>query len=423
MLVGIQYSGRCSTIGICQMYKFNSSRTLLFIFVTALWSVNGTRAQSTHGTVNIIIANQNGLVVVTDSRLSDTNGRRTGYAPKLFKLDSLAVCSIAGFYSDGGPLSFRGISYPISTAVPVIMRSLIENSHFESMDLETKLNHVALQMEFSLAVLLNTYAAAHRPVKTSPSEITVSGYDRGRLGYASTTLYPVILPDGRWSVRRGDVITNFVSDRAIYHVAGIRDPSLNILNGQPGEYGRDPVVGYYEETRIRDHGRTMTLLDMKQTAEVLEALSSERNPDLIGGDTQIAVFHDGSLKDFKMNVETPDYPIGSAFSIIDGLTMRGPHLPGAGVASIDSGRALVINRAEVEDARVQLDRSVYTNSVFTGCTLVYDATDFAIFDTDSNKVTNGTLELGPGVSNDDPLVKKILAAYSTIKLVHRSVKS
>jgi hypothetical protein len=68
-----------------------------------VYTASQATPSSLHGTVNIILANKNGLIAVTDSRLSSPQGLAMGSAQKLFKLDSKTICTIAGQYSLGGP--------------------------------------------------------------------------------------------------------------------------------------------------------------------------------------------------------------------------------------------------------------------------------------------------------------------------------
>jgi hypothetical protein len=68
-----------------------------FLFAPALYS-----QQPSHGTINILLANRNGMVLITDSRASFTLGH-DDHAQKLFRIDLVTVCSIAGFGADPGP--------------------------------------------------------------------------------------------------------------------------------------------------------------------------------------------------------------------------------------------------------------------------------------------------------------------------------
>jgi len=58
-----------------------------------------TLPSSSHGTVNILLANKNGLVAVTDSMLTFSNGSHQPIGRKLFKIDDRTICTIAGSYT------------------------------------------------------------------------------------------------------------------------------------------------------------------------------------------------------------------------------------------------------------------------------------------------------------------------------------
>ena len=57
-----------------------------------------------HGTINIVLANENGLVVLTDSMITAGDRQLPEPGQKLFKLDDRTVCAIAGFVSAPAPI-------------------------------------------------------------------------------------------------------------------------------------------------------------------------------------------------------------------------------------------------------------------------------------------------------------------------------
>jgi len=78
--------------------------------------------RSLHGTVNIILANRNGIVAVTDSRLSSTASKPNQphyVGQKLFKLDEHTICTIAGSYS------FQGVTLSGNESVGAVIASQI----------------------------------------------------------------------------------------------------------------------------------------------------------------------------------------------------------------------------------------------------------------------------------------------------------
>ena len=55
-----------------------------------------TSSHSLSGTVNVLLANKQGLVAITDSLLTDPSGTQRHYGQKLFQLDPNTIATIAG---------------------------------------------------------------------------------------------------------------------------------------------------------------------------------------------------------------------------------------------------------------------------------------------------------------------------------------
>jgi 20S proteasome alpha/beta subunit len=72
--------------------------SLLVILTTPAFASNSRKLQNalSHGTINILLANDNGIVLVTDSRATALDGGHFDTSVKLFRLDESTVCSIAG---------------------------------------------------------------------------------------------------------------------------------------------------------------------------------------------------------------------------------------------------------------------------------------------------------------------------------------
>jgi 20S proteasome alpha/beta subunit len=79
-------------------------RQVLALLIPLLFTPLLHSQSPTRGTINILLANSNGMVLVTDSRASNRLGQKVkDRSQKLFKIDAAMVCSIAGFGSDPGP--------------------------------------------------------------------------------------------------------------------------------------------------------------------------------------------------------------------------------------------------------------------------------------------------------------------------------
>jgi hypothetical protein len=89
----------------------------IFLFSSAVRSLEGP--PSTHGTVNIALANANGMVLETDSMLSSNGIPQLQSGRKLYKADDHTVYMIASFFSALGP-KFPSGAYSSS----IVMRSL-----------------------------------------------------------------------------------------------------------------------------------------------------------------------------------------------------------------------------------------------------------------------------------------------------------
>src|SRR5882724_6913774 len=73
---------------------------VLFVFLTDVEGQNPKDSSVVHGTINIALGNENGLVVLTDSMVSVGGVPRPDMpSQKLFKLDDRTICAIAGFAS------------------------------------------------------------------------------------------------------------------------------------------------------------------------------------------------------------------------------------------------------------------------------------------------------------------------------------
>jgi hypothetical protein len=149
--------------------------------------------------VNILLANKNGLVVVTDSRLSDGRHPLKKEAQKLFQIDDRTVCTIASWYSNSGPLidpdRTGKPSSPAMLAVPGIIQSAVYSMESRHLSIEKKMSFLEHSFEFAILFVANINRAAGirvPPVESDwTSEITLAGFDdNGVLKILQTDLVP-----------------------------------------------------------------------------------------------------------------------------------------------------------------------------------------------------------------------------------------
>jgi hypothetical protein len=200
-----------------------------------------TEETPTHGTVNVLLTNKNGLVVLTDSALSDGQ-KLVGYGPKLFQIDNKTVCSIAGWYSDPGlvikPDNVAEASYPVYMAVPGIIQTITSRAAVGSLSNEEKMKMLSGAFKLSLLLVANVYEAAgvSRPVNSLSwtSEITLAGFDdKGMVEILQADLVPAI-QDGKirdYDIRRKPTVSATQKSGLISVFRGIEEVARSIQNG------------------------------------------------------------------------------------------------------------------------------------------------------------------------------------------------
>lgn len=160
------------------------------------------QVQESHGTINIVLANKNGLVSLTDSMLSYSDGRHQPGHQKLFQIDRKTVCLMAGTYGQPG-LNDENTSFALW--VPNIMnRFAAQQQALEKAGRRLSFAMMFVRMketfEHQLTANLQAYISADHPVdvaKLEPIELTLAGYDLdGVLKVGEVTLTPEQEPGG-----------------------------------------------------------------------------------------------------------------------------------------------------------------------------------------------------------------------------------
>lgn len=262
------------------------------------------------GTVNVFLANQNGLVVVTDSRLS--NGMRAvDRGQKLFQIDDHTVCSIAGWYSAAGPLIKPDISgnpsYPAYLAVSDIIQTTISSIFEDSstLSIERKMKLLSNIIAFSLLISASIYDAngitQSKDQLEMRSEVTIAGYnDKGILEILQTDLIPNI-QNGKiveYNAKEYPAVYITKSTGFISVIRGIPDTANSILGGYfPAMYSADnyAFLGFFKNAIDKGEGNSLSLLDLELFAREIERHTALKNPELVGDDQQIAILENGKV--------------------------------------------------------------------------------------------------------------------------------
>jgi 20S proteasome alpha/beta subunit len=149
---------------------------LLFSTGPLITETRATDDSVAHGTINVVLGNENGIVILIDSMITlDNHWQSPDPAQKLFKLDDRTVCTFAGFAAAPGPGDF------FYTSASAIIREFSRQLSLTSqpLSLDEKLQALSYIFARQLTALANLRDAAKQV--TDPSaylvQLTVAGYD------------------------------------------------------------------------------------------------------------------------------------------------------------------------------------------------------------------------------------------------------
>lgn len=269
--------------------------SLCFVLVTGM-HVRG-ETKTAHGTVNIALANANGIVLLTDS-VKSTEGRALPEpTQKLFQLDDKTVCSIAGFVSETG--------WPrpqFDTEVAGIVADFKDKLSTQPIpDLEVKLRALGFLVGFYIDLVANRSEVVVGPGKPEDYifQVIVAGYDAdGKPKIGKLVLSPVSQqsPDGHkfWSHTVSPEMHQ-VGRKLVPVLGGIPYVSNEVLNS-PQKFSSDSkVVRRYMSAMRRDRGESLTLQEMAALASYMAAQTTKRYPSVVGPPNQIAVLTHGKI--------------------------------------------------------------------------------------------------------------------------------
>jgi hypothetical protein len=194
--------------------------SLLFLGFAFSHECNGADKPSKelHGTINIVLANKNGIVVVTDSALS-FNEHIVSYGQKIFQVDGQTLSTIAGFYFAGGP-TVDGVNYPARMLLPTLIQWVLKsNVSLPDSSLSAKLISLSSTVAFSLGATGEIGIVSGQTPSQQPSEITMAGLDQAILRIGFLRLEPKSDGHHFW-YEKGDLKLQEVNNDFIYQVAG-----------------------------------------------------------------------------------------------------------------------------------------------------------------------------------------------------------
>jgi hypothetical protein len=304
-----------------------AGRFVLLIFLTA---EGATCAQDeleiSRGTVNIALANKNGIVLLTDSvqTLQKQDGPHyVQPVQKLFRLDDKTVCSIAGFASE------TGLTPPeLNTEVAGIIANLRDQLSGKPIaQFDAKLQGIGFLVGFYIDLIANrreVVASGTTPAIAYKFEVILAGYDAdGTPKLKKLVITPVVASAGDghnyWS-HTSSVEVARVERKLVPLLGGIKVVSQAVLS-EPQSFAGSKVVQTYMQATKNDGGESITRDEMVALASYMAAQTAKRTP-AVGGPDQINVLANGRIASFDQP-QFPDPPRPMKFALTSGVRITG----------------------------------------------------------------------------------------------------
>ncbi len=350
---------------------------------------------ATRGTINILLADSKGAVLVTDSRASDLFGKKVNdSSQKLFQLDDQTVCSIAGFGYDPGP--HRELSEAAGGVIQAYADGLKESR--SSLDFHDKTFALAWELGMRLAGLETAYQYAKnsRAPRTDDMTILFVGFDKGgQLNVEKLAI--AVVPSGAPGSKpqfHGEVSQmefHTVGQAFVALTAGI-DDDAKIRLKHPSVFKNETGLHLYAESLREGKAAQLPIGELEGLARTLE-LDVADATTVVGGPIQVARLQNKSI----------------ALSLPDDLsTSRPPYtngiLVGSGAEGFPFFLAIYTEPHTVfvdfhcVNSAFRLDEMILLGGRYEGCNFFFDGGEFYRDPTVS--VNGGKLILGPHVDRD-----------------------
>jgi hypothetical protein len=373
--------------------------TILFVlvFIFGVSTLNAqTEGQIIRGTVNVVLANSNGMVILTDSTgtITDSAGRHIGTqeSQKLIRLDEYSVCAIAGFGSATIPASL-----PFNANVIGILSDFRDQLAAKNGQLtfDYKLRSLSFLLELFIQGFANIKEVL-QPGELKHEQLTFTlflvGYDsdgKSKIGSLELDATPETLSNGKISWRFGQKIkVEDVGDRLNYRIGGMWDVGAKIMTSPQG-YSDSPVVQKFIDSAA-NHGAALQVTDLEGLAKFVSSETSKKYPDAVGGLDQIAIFQGGHLVRFEQQ-PFPPAPKQMPFTLIMDVTLH--FGPGGAIVGPKGSNTIWIRNTLVGYQNLVIDGNFFLGNEIRDSLVVYNGAP-AVFDS-SNKIVNSRLRIMP----------------------------
>jgi hypothetical protein len=289
---------------ICTVRLFGWAGATVFWLCLAVGSA--TKAQNktatSRGTVNIALANANGIVLLTDSVQSSKRGdvwQHTEPVQKLFRLDDRTVCSIAGFAGE--------IGWPqpqLNTDVSGIIADFqdqLANQPVTGVD--AKLRAIGFLVGHYIDVVTNRQEVVNPSSTTVGAyefEVIVAGYDPDGQSKIEKLVLTAVVPNaaqGRKDWSHSARLELPTEENGLSHMLGGIKPISRKILASPEQFPNSPAIERFAQSK-GSNGRDLLTLDEMAALASAMAKQTAIHPQFkkfVGGVDQIAVLTKGQI--------------------------------------------------------------------------------------------------------------------------------
>ncbi len=361
-----------------------------------------------HGTIDVVLANETGFVVLTDSMITEGSRQIPNPGQKLFKLDDRTVCTMAGFAYAGAPVPEL---YTSTSAIISEFRKQLATHPVLSM--EAKLQALAFLFNSHLSTIatVRDSGGMATPIGSYAFELIIAGYDADDIPkIGKVELRTKADPYGGLDSTTQSISLVKVEKRLVWRLGGEPDIAEKLLQA-PQSLKGERVFDVLAHSLQKDGGQSLTLEQMEEIAIKLAYYTSKAYPS-VGGANQIAILQNGRILKIDQRA-FPDPPkLLNNFSLLVGVRIEGLN-----TLAIDKGATGRFVRCSFGGTERSLHGDFFFANDFRDTVLKYDGG--LIYFGKSNTVSNSVLVIGKHANRHDPRVIRLTNDFSWLQVVYQ----
>ncbi len=396
--------------------------SICFVACTQAQSAGEQPEQTTvaaHGTLNVLLANRNGFVIATDSRLTRSDGTHSDDGQKLFRTSPDGAVSFAGFAGFAADLIGTKFEFEIpATFLGRFGPDGLSDGRGSPMFVADWASGLSLYLT-KVSIITSTFPRAYAP---SPLVVTVAGLNRERLPeIRQVTLIPSVRALGvggqEVPVYESQEAPPVVASKFQSRAEGVYVVARKILSGEYS--GRDPILKKYVKSLKEKRLDGISLPEMKSIAEALfretEAthlvVNGRDYSQTVGGEIQMGIFPAKGAVEWRQQtfpskvslLSRTGLEIGAVY--VNQERQKGPsllQLSDSFTEPINVPFHMFYYGNQFRDSRIALDGNIFIRNSFQHCMFDYSGGEVLLYENAINEcklVTHSNRPIPPEVAS------------------------